>query len=50
MSDQFLSNLEHLRTLGECIEEDEREAFGVQNIPLLNLLKPEELDWHVFHS
>ena len=25
----------------------ERENFGVQQLPLVNLLKPEELDWQV---
>ena len=27
-----------------------RANFGVQQLPLFNLLGPEELDWQVFHS
>ena len=34
MSDQLLSNLEHLRTLGECLEEKRRENFVVQHLEL----------------
>ena len=29
-----------------CLE-DVRVNFGVQQLPLFNLLKPEEVDWHV---
>ena len=28
----------------------ERANFGVQQLPLFNLLEPEELDWQVFRS
>ena len=29
---------------------NERAYFGVQQLPLFNLLEPEELDWQVFLS
>ena len=31
----------------KCIEKYGRENFGVQQLPLFNLLTPEELDWQV---
>ena len=49
VSGQLLSILEHLRTLEEYLEKNGRENFGVQHLPLFNLLKPEELDWSVHH-
>ena len=50
MSDQFLRNLEQMKTLGECLEENGRANFGVQQLSLFNLLEPEELEMHVLHS
>ena len=39
---------ENLRIQGDSLR-NERENFGVQQLPLFNLLKLEELDWHVRH-
>ena len=33
--------------VGEYLGKHDRENFGVQQLPLFNLLEPEELDWHV---
>ena len=35
---------ENLRIQGDFLR-NERENFGVQQLPLFNLLTPEELDW-----
>ena len=49
LSGQLLGNLEQIEDLQEYVfEQNERENFGVQQMPLFNLLKPEELDWPVF--
>ena len=34
LSDQLLSNLEHLRTLGECIKEMEGKFWGTTATPV----------------
>ena len=34
----------------EDLGKHERENFGVQQLPLFNLLEPEELDWRIRHS
>ena len=39
-----------LRILVRNVLKNERESFGVQQLPLLNLLKSEDLDWLVFLS
>ena len=36
--------------LKACLEKNGRENFGVQQLALFNLLKPEYLDWHIHHS
>ena len=48
--DQPLRILEYFRSLVRNVLRKERECFGVQKLPLFNLLKPEELDWLVRHS
>ena len=39
-----------LRILVRNALKNERVNFGVQQLPLFNLLKPNELDWRVCHS
>ena len=40
---------ENLRIQGDSLR-NERENFGVQQLPLFKLLEPEELDWRILHS
>ena len=47
------STLVQSLTKGDLVRDyliNERESFGVQQLPLFNLLKFEELDWRIRHS
>ena len=49
LSDQFLSNLEHLRTPGECQRKNGRENFGVQHLHMRYVKVSFNFRLHISH-